>query len=169
MRRENTRSLDADTKLYTLRLGFEPTLVEEGGASIVLAHQRWLDLRATLKPSRDVAQAAAKLKFLAAEDMETLARMGWFTFPMKSRAGLFELRKNGVRFYGGRIGTLDDRAVHLLAGGESKGGKTQASPAELDRVCKILDAAKKKWAETASPTDDNVIPLNASRRKKRKR
>ena len=88
----------------------------------------------------------ARVRRLAALGLDVVKNFGFCTFPMRGTKGLFEIRKNGVRLYGGRLRGGAGSEVLVLLGAEQKGGKKEASPALLRRCEVRLGELKRTFA-----------------------
>lgn len=116
--------------------------------------------------SNDIANSEAKLRAdarllpLGDNGLEKVAKLKFCTFPMKGRAGLFEIRVEGVRYYGGRIGNSDGKQIYVLAGAENKAGRDEANAALLDRCVKTLKDLTEKLTKANA-----IKPKGPSRRR----
>ena len=109
-----------------------------GPFGIVVAEPGWRSVCLAITPPKDSATALAKVRTLVTAPFNDLTRTKWLTFPMTGRAGLFEIRHNGVRLYGCRSTTIDTRAVFVMLTSEQKAGKSKANPAVLDAAEALL-------------------------------
>jgi hypothetical protein len=125
------------------------TLQVDGPAAVIYGVPEWVQEKARLTPSRDVISALAKLVVLSKNSLEAVGGMSFIGFPLRGRAGFFEVRVNGIRFYGTRVATLQpnppkhlqERALLILLGAESKAGKRSADSALLDACTARLKSA----------------------------
>lgn len=120
------------TKKYTALSNAGYSLVVAGMRSVVLASKTFIETKDGLKPTRDATTAFGKVHTLGDYALDQLARLSSCTM-LRGRAGLFEIRCNGIRFYGARVGTWDGRDLVLMLDGEQKAGARAADSAVLDR------------------------------------
>ncbi len=137
------------TKMYTLleavaKLGLD-VLVDQPRGGVVVSNDDWGTEQASIKKRNDVLRAGAKVEVLGQHGLETAKQQKFCTFPMRGRSGLFEIRVNGVRFYGGRLGTAEKREVSVLLGAEDKDGNNEADRRILDRCVLELKGLQKAF------------------------
>ena len=134
--------MDRLTKKSTLFLdrGFKRVARPSGSArdgrperAVVFIGARCDKERRKLKPTDDVVSVIAKTHKMMDLGLEACAAMAWCQFPLRGTAGLFEIKKNGVRLYGGRVDTIDGVDCLVLLAAEQKAGKAGADRALLDR------------------------------------
>lgn len=144
--------------MYTLaeRLGLQ--LLVERRMAAVFGTAEFVEESNGIANSDDKERADARLIPLVENGLEKVARLKFCTFPMKGRAGLFEIRVNGVRYYGGRIGTANGKDIYVLAGAENKAGRAAADDGLLDRC-----------GETLKGLSDRLTPPPATRGPGRRR
>jgi len=108
-----------------------------GSVAVILATSAWVRARDGMTPEEDVMRALKTSRALAGTPLDRMVRMNGMS-RLRGRSGLFEIRCNGVRFYGGRVGrcTALGQVLELLvlAGAEQKSGKTNVDEELLDRV-----------------------------------
>lgn len=99
------------------------------GTEVFARELRRLDL------SRDQSRSLhARLQTLAQHGLDECVKLKSFSRLKKAGHGLFEVRKEGVRFYGGRLPGGDKEHLVLL-GAENKSGNV-AADADLLARCK---------------------------------
>jgi hypothetical protein len=130
-----------------------------GTATVVVCVPTWNQERAALTPTIDVQRAYAKLLRLADHSLEAFGRMNFLTFPMKGRNGFFEVRQNGVRFYGARHCRVGPTDLVVMLGVEQKAGRTNASKA-------VLDQSEARLLEFKAALDVRAKDIKASPREK---
>lgn len=112
-------------------------VLTEGAVAVVLVSATWRRDRDGMTPEEDVVRALGTARALADTALDTMCKMQR-AGRLKARHGLFEIRCNGVRFYGAHVGRCyrngGSRDVIVLAGAEQKSGRTKADAALLDRV-----------------------------------
>lgn len=126
------------TNLSTLLTTGELRRVSPGGqVAVVCVSRAWLRDRDGLTPEQDVINAMKTMLSLAETPLQTAFGRNSCS-RLKGRDGLFEIRRNGVRFYGGHIGETSEAgqrlAVLAFVAAEQKAGRTAADAALLDRA-----------------------------------
>lgn len=152
------------TKLSTLLADGEFVQLAVGSCAAVVAVRGWRERSTALTPREDVDRAVQRALALADLDFGIAIRTAWCK-RLTGRPGLFEIRFNGVRFYGGRAGRQSgpDQAVIVLvfAGAEQKSGRSGADATELDTVERAIVAARARLEAT------NVVAIGESRSKRK--
>lgn len=131
------------TKMSTLVERLAIIELVDGPAAYVAGTNEWKKARQGIDNAADTEACEEKLLSLAQYGLETCSRMKFCT-RLKQAGGLFEIRKAGVRFYGGRLGRLSERDILLLLGAEDKQGESKANTALLARCSEDL----KQYQET---------------------
>jgi hypothetical protein len=134
------------TNLSTLLANSDLQEVASGTEAVVLGTDKWRSIQLAMTPERDVDRATVHVRQLANTALDTAIKTGWCS-RLRGRSGLFEVRVNGVRFYGGQIGTTTGSNRPLLVltfvGAEHKGGR-QASAAVLDEAEAVIEALRRR-------------------------
>lgn len=137
------------------KLGLNPVLATEGLTGVVFFDKGVKERIERLTPTEDVLSAIAKVSKFGHTDFETITRMGFVT-RLSRRSGLFEVRKNGVRFYGGRLPSTEvsdrTKSIYVLLASEQKSGKSEADPQLLDDCEKRFVVLKAAFDEAAGTT-----------------
>lgn len=149
-------ALDLDTFLSTLCGPGARTLCA-GSKTIVVVDAMWTKDTRKIRDKRGLEGALAKARELGELQLETASKLHWLKFPLGARRGMFEIRRDGVRFYGGRITTFDRKQLVILTGAERKDGDA-ADPALLDRCEKTLVAIADVVAKLDLDTSDDFDP-----------
>lgn len=141
-------AIDMVTKLSTLEADGEVVHLGQGPAAVVAAVRGWREAMSALKPAGDVDRALQKALTLAHTPFEQAVKVRWCS-RLRDRPDMFEVRVNGVRFYGGRITTVGQppAVILLFAGAEQKAGSRAADSAVLDRAEAQLEEIRRKLAE----------------------
>lgn len=145
--------------MYTFfeRLGLQ--LLADRNVAAVFGTPDYVSESNGIANAEDKVKADAKVLVLGDHGLEKIARMNFCTFPMKGRAGLFEVRVQGIRYYGGRLGMSAGKEIYVLAGAENKAGKSAADPAILDRCVEALKSLSEQFKSATAP------PKGPSRRR----
>jgi len=122
------------TKMVTLceTLSITVLVDGEGHAATIAASDAFKGEAKKLKNRQDIETSLAKLGKLSELGIDQIAGMKWWKHPMRYRAGLFEVRVNALRHYGGILGEYEDKMLYVLLGSEEK-QSGEASPTILDR------------------------------------
>lgn len=152
------------TNLSTLLAEGELERLGEGTCAAVVAISGWRAKCKKLQPETDVNRAMRHALLLTDLAFDLATRSNWCS-RLQGRPGLFEIRVNGVRFYGGRVGNVASGSQEILllvfAGAEQKAGRRAASDDELDRAESAI-AKVRAQLETS-----NVVAIGAARSKRK--
>lgn len=146
------------TKLSTLLAGGDLAQIAIGRVAVVLGSKSWRRDVAGMTPERDVDSATQTAMALAGLPLDTAIRTASCS-RLTGRGGMFEIRRNGVRFYGAKVGevVVDGRPIAVVAivvvAAEQKGGRAQANSALLDRAEAELAAIRVQFVP------DNVVAM----------
>lgn len=150
------------TKLSTLLAGGEFVQLAAGTAACVLATADWHAKTAKLAPAQDVARANQKAMLLGNTPFGVAVQTSWCS-RLQGHPDLFEIRINGIRYYGGNLGAADATApaviVLVFAGAEQKGGRRHADDAQIAAAQLAVAVARDKFAAT------NVVQFRVQKRK----
>lgn len=166
--------LDLDTLLYTL-CGPGARVLRAGSKTIVVVHAKWTKDARKIRDKRGLEGTLAKALELGELQLETASKLHWLKFPLGDRRGMLEIRRHGVRFYGGRIATFDKKQLVILIGAERKDGD-EADPALLDRcektlvaIADVLATLELETSDDSDPPTRDVTDLTTERIKRRRK
>ncbi len=144
-------AVDMVTNLSTLLAGGEVVQLAQGSCGTVAAVPGWREFAGGLTPTDDVDRAFRKALTLAHTPLEQAIRANWCS-RLSGRADMFEVRINGVRFYGGRITTAGQppTLILLFAGAEQKSGSRSADQDVLDRAEAKLNGIRQLLAQESA-------------------
>ncbi|MBM4346147.1 MAG: hypothetical protein FJ100_22465 [Deltaproteobacteria bacterium] len=152
------------TNLSTLWADGAFVQLAAGPAAHVIAVADWHQKTAALTPEVDVDRATARALSLAGVSLAVATRTNWCS-RLQGHPDLFEIRINGVRYYGGNAGPAGAGVpvllVLVLAGAEQKGGHRGADPAQIAAAQAAVAEARNRLAAA------NVINLSDRRRQRR--
>lgn len=157
------------TNLSTLVSDGELVQLAQGPCGTVAAVAGWRESVRALTPGGDVDRALQKALTLAHTPLDIAIRAKWCS-RLRGRSDMFEVRINGIRFYGGRVTTAGQlpALVLLFAGAEQKAGSKEADPAVLERAESKLAEIRDRLAREPGPAL-SLVGRAASRKAKEAR
>jgi hypothetical protein len=124
--------------------------IRVGDEAVVVSTPSWRKDRDGLTPEQDVLNAMKKLTALAAIRFETA--LGMNSVKQLKANALFEIRVNGVRFYGARLPMVHiaagPRSLLVVAGAEQKSGNVRPDASLLARVEREIEEIRQSWGAT---------------------